>query len=145
MLILYAAGHIGRQELQDIIFDSSRSSLAGPFPTVSAFHDWFASLNLHGAGHPWRSELHDVDGEPITFTHGDLHRSNILVSAEGPPRILALVDWHQSGWLPAYWEFSKARWTTRIGDEWEVKYLPKIIQVYERYHYWDFFVLSLGM
>jgi hypothetical protein len=141
-------GHIGRQPLQDVIFE--RVSPAGPFPTVSAFHDWFSFPNKLRRGrlqdHPFRSELRDADGEPITFTHGDLHRSNILVSSTGPPKILALIDWHQSGWLPAYWEFCKARWTTNIGeDEWEVKYLPKIVQPYERYDYWDYFVLSLGV
>ena len=94
--------------------------------------------------HPLRSDLYDIDGEPITFSHGDLHRSNILVSSEGCPRVLALVDWHQGGWLPAYWEFCKARWTTRIGDEWEVKYLPMIMEPYKRYNSWDYFVLRLG-
>jgi hypothetical protein len=138
-------GHIGRQPLQDVIFE--HNSPGGLFTTISAFHDWFSIPNLlrHRAQvHPLRSELRDADGEPITFTHGDLHRSNILVSSTGPPKILALIDWHQSGWLPAYWEFCKARWTTRIGDEWEVKYLPKIMQPCEQYKYWDYFVLQLG-
>lgn len=116
-------GHIGRQPPQDVIFESEPT--AGPFSTVSTLHDWFTAMSI-GSGlqeHPLRSELSGFDGEPINFSHGDLHRSNILVSAGGRPRILALVDWRQDGWLPAYWEFCKARWTTQIGDEWEVKCL----------------------
>jgi len=92
-----------------------------------------------------RSEL--PDDVAITFTHGDLHRSNIIVSLEGKgaPRVLAIIDWHQSGWLPAYWEFCKARWTTWIGEEWEVEYLPRFLEPYKRYDYWDFFALRLGV
>lgn len=87
------------------------------------------------------------DGVPITFTHGDLHRSNIILSpdGEGPPRVLALIDWHQSGWLPAYWEFCKAQYTSYIGEEWAVEYIPRILEPSEAYYYWEYFVLSLGV
>lgn len=64
---------------------------------------------------------------------------------EGSPQVLALIDWHQSGWYPAYWEHCKARWTTKIGDEWEVEYLPRILEPVGMYDYWDYFVLSLGV
>jgi thiamine kinase-like enzyme len=59
---------------------------------------------------PMRLELPD---DPINFTHGDLHRSNILVTpaADGPSRVMAIVDWHQCGWYPAYWEYCNARRT----------------------------------
>lgn len=86
------------------------------------------------------------DNVPIKFTHGDLSRSNIIVSPEGAPaHVAAIVDWHQAGWLPEYWEFCKARWTTHIGEEWETDYLPKILTQYEGYDYWDYFVLKLGV
>ena len=62
----------------------------------------------------------------------------------GRPQILAHVGWHQGVWLPAYWEFCKVLWATRIGDEWEVKYLPMIMKPYERYNSWDYFVFRLG-
>jgi hypothetical protein len=93
--------------------------------------------------HPMRSLL--PDNVPIVFTHGDLHRGNIIISSKGVPRVLAIVDWHQSGWYPAYWAFCKALWTTAIGDEWESKYLPMIMDSWDCYGPWDYFVLSLGV
>lgn len=88
-----------------------------------------------------------LDDVSITFTHGDLHRSNIIVSPEGEGalRVLAIIDWHQSGWFPAYWESCKARWTARIGEEWVVEYLPRILKPCVQYDYWDFFVLRIGV
>jgi Phosphotransferase enzyme family len=145
-------GHIGRQPLLDIIFTSSSCSTAGPFPTVSSFHDFFVdprSAHNHASGelpHPMRSEL--CDNAAIKFTHGDLHPSNIIVSTGGDgasPCIVAIVDWHQSGWFPEYWEYCKARWTAKIGDEWEVEYLPRFLEPSKQYDYWDYFVLSLGV
>lgn len=144
-------GHIARQPLLDVIFTSSYSPPAGPFPSIRSFHDWFAHLPRPydrapgDAPHPMRSKL--LDDVPIVFTHGDLHRSNIIVSSEedGAPRVLAIIDWHQSGWLPVYWEFCKARWTTKIGEEWETEYLPRFLKPCGQYDYWDFFVLRLGV
>jgi len=141
-------GHIGRQPLLDIIFEGSRSSPNSSFESVSAFHDWFTTLKRRAGiegPHLYRSWL--PDNVPIVFTHSDLHRSNILVSREisGSPRVLSIIDWHQSGWYPAYWEYCKARWTTQIGDSWEQEYLPKILDSFSGYDEWDYFVLRLGV
>jgi thiamine kinase-like enzyme len=50
------------------------------------------------------------DDSPVFFTHADLNLVNIIVSSpdDGPARVLAIIDWHQSGWYPAYWEYCKA-------------------------------------
>lgn len=92
-----------------------------------------------------RSKL--PDNAPIKFTHGDLHRSNVIVSPDRTtPRIVAIVDWHQSGWLPDYWEFCKARWTTWAGDEWEREYLPQILEQRDDvYDTWDYLAMKLGV
>ena len=85
--------------------------------------------------------------DPINFVHGDLHRSNIIITSaeKGPPRVVAIVDWHQSGWYPAYWEYCKARYTVEIGDEWVTTYIPKIMQPRtEVYDFWNWFVLARG-
>lgn len=149
-LRVWYVGHIGRQPLQDVVFTSSCSIPAGPFPSVQSFHDWFVYLPRpydRAVGddppHPMRLEL--PDDVAIVFTHGDLHRSNIVVSSEGDPRVLAIVDWGQAGWLPAYWEFCKARWTTGVGEEWEVEYLPRFLEPFGKYDCWDYFVLKLGV
>ncbi|KAH7412208.1 kinase-like domain-containing protein [Phaeosphaeria sp. MPI-PUGE-AT-0046c] len=142
-------GHVGKQPLLDIVFTNSNSPTAGPFESVSIFHDWYTTAygptrdvqNL--SPHPYRSFL--PDNVPIVFTHADLHPSNIILSSGRNPQIIAIIDWQQSGWYPDYWEYCKARWTSRIGEEWESKYLSLIIDRRECYDYWDYFVLARGL
>ncbi|OCK74427.1 phosphotransferase enzyme family protein-like protein [Lepidopterella palustris CBS 459.81] len=135
----FIGDHVGRQPLLDIIFTNSRSPTAGPFPSVSDFHDWFTTAygpNLTDcqdkAPHPYRSSF--PDGIPRVFTHADLHPSNIILSS-GPS--------HR--WYPAYWEYCKARWTSWIGEEWEAKYLSLILDRYDVYDYWDYFNFARGV
>ncbi|GBE87499.1 hypothetical protein SCP_1101760 [Sparassis crispa] len=139
-------GHIGRQPLLDIVFDEYPNS--GPFPTVPAFHDYFSNLPFEfnaSMPHPFRSKL--IDDVPIVFTHSDLHPSNVIVSAEGDgaPRVVAIIDWHQSGWYPSYWEYCKARLTAEVGSEWETGYLWRILQPTEQWEDWNYFCLKLGV
>ncbi|OCH95598.1 kinase-like protein [Obba rivulosa] len=129
-------GAIGRQPLRDIILHSCSKS--GPFADVRSFHDAYSWLKPSApdpstdwvSAHPMRPKL--IDDIPIVFTHGDLHPSNIVVSP-ADARVLAIVDWHQSGWLPAYWEFCKALWVGKMrrGDqltrEWDAECLPRIL------------------
>lgn len=88
------------------------------------------------------------DNASIKFTHADLHPTNIMLTPEGEtPRVVTIIDWHQSGWYPDYWEFCKTRWTSEIGGEWVTKYVPKFVQPVsdEIYAPFDYFTLSLGM
>ncbi|KAF2842463.1 hypothetical protein M501DRAFT_1022445 [Patellaria atrata CBS 101060] len=64
---------------------------------------------------------------------------------DGVPIIIPVIDWHRSGWYPGYWEYCKARWTSKIGSEWETKYLPLFVDCYEFYDYWDYSVLARGV
>ena len=77
-----------------------------------------------------RSGLHHDD--KIVFTHSDLHRSNILVSKldNEVPRNVAIIDWHQSGWYPAAWEFFKCRFTTKGKERWEDDYIFEFLHSY---------------
>lgn len=139
----------------DYIFVNSSAINPGPFSTVSEFHDYFTLSFGPGRGipvegrepHPYRSTL--PDDVPIVFTHADLHPSNILITRpqaqKGRSRVLSIIDWQQSGWYPAYWEYCKSRWTADIGGTWEQKYLPMIMDVADCYHNWDYFVLAYGM
>lgn len=117
LLICSSTGRIARRPLSDVSFSCTPET--GPFATVKDFHDWFSSLHLRPFpdvkfDDPFHRGL--PDDVPIRFTHGDLHPSNIIVSSPsddgegegaGPPHIRALVDFHQSGWLPAYWGTAK--------------------------------------
>jgi hypothetical protein len=67
------------------------------------------------------------DDSPITFTHVDLNLASILVSEDSPCRIHASIDWKQSGWYPAYWEWRKAEYTVAYESEWAARYLPRLL------------------
>ncbi|KAF3183879.1 hypothetical protein TWF788_005351 [Orbilia oligospora] len=172
-------GNISRGPSKDVIFSSSSTLAAGPFMTVRGFHDWFTSLRRPEGSRdrspdPFRAHL--IDDSDIVFTHGDLHPSNIMISyprkgdngndilKEDSGLVLTIIDWHQSGWLPEYWEGCKARWTAEVRSSWSEIYLPKFVKmdmlgpelvfkinVYDRdlegthYDAWNWFVLRLGM
>ncbi|KAH8719688.1 hypothetical protein HC256_000117 [Beauveria bassiana] len=48
------------------------------------------------------------------FTHSDLHTCNILVHNG---RLTGIVDWESSGFMPEYWDFTKAMRTAKNKDE----------------------------
>ncbi|OBT60385.1 hypothetical protein VE03_10145 [Pseudogymnoascus sp. 23342-1-I1] len=142
-------GSINRQPLRDILFDFSQP--AGPFQDPTSFYDWFSQLggpkpyDPKAPMHPMRAGLPNESS--IVFTHSDLHRSNIIVTKldSGTPRILAIVDWHQSGWYPASWEFFKTRYTCRGQDKWEDEYIFEFLQSHRGAVSWSYFVNGLGI
>ena len=98
----------------------------------------------------------DEADAPIVFTHDDISPPNILVSQGPKPRVMAVIDWCQSGWYPAYWEYCKARnvglqkpfFDKAEAEEWYFKYLPMIIDPVDEekvYHPFFYFVLSRGI
>lgn len=122
---------------------------AGPFRSVKEFNDWFSGLYLRpvpdpeNIPDPFRQHLPD-DSE-IVFTQGDLHQSNIIVSSSEPVRVLAVIDWEQAGWLPAYWEDRTAHYTCDYFGEWSEKYLPIILDQYKStWEPWDYYTTSIG-
>jgi len=134
-ILTYHAG----QPISDVIFDSSFAKTPGPCQNVSAFHDYFTThfglSKDFGVQPPHRFRHHLPDQDSIVFTHADLHPSNILVSVGPNPRIVSTIDWHQSGWYPAYWEYCKARSTARVGEEWEAQYLPMFLDRHDDYYF----------
>jgi hypothetical protein len=146
MCLTLPLGHVGKQPLLDIVFARGFCPTAGPFSSVSDFHDWFTSsfganpLDRNQPPHPYRSFL--PDDVAIVFTHADLHPSNIILSAGPNPHVVSIIDWHQSGWYPDYWEYCKALVTSPIGGEWETKYLPLFLDRRDCFDYWDYFVLA---
>lgn len=142
-------GSIARGPLYDRAIHDKYMAEAGPFPSVKAFHDWFTALYKRPMPdpetvppEPFRNDL--PDDCDIVFTQGDLHPSNVLVSLPSPPRVLAIVDWEQAGWLPAYWEDRKAHLTCDYFGEWSEKYLPLILDQYKStWEPWDYYSTSM--
>jgi thiamine kinase-like enzyme len=65
--------------------------------------------------HPWIASRRQAfsDQASIVFTHADLHLANVIMSATST-EVLAIVDWHEAGWYPEFWEYIKSHWT----NEW---------------------------
>ena len=92
---------------------------------------------------------------PVVFTHNDLCPPNILISRGETPKVVAIIDWNQSGWLPWYWESCKSRqvglvtdsFDDALLDEWHEKYVPAIVDSTDDmyYHSFIYFALSMGM
>lgn len=147
---LISSGHICRTPLRDHAFPVDVLPNAGPFLSVKEFHDWFAFLPRRDIKNPnaypiepYRTDL--PDDAQIVLTHGDLHRSNIMVTKTGPPKVLALIDWYQAGWLPEYWEVCKAEWTVGWEGDWAKEYIPQFLQNCEETEMeWDFYVAATG-
>jgi Phosphotransferase enzyme family len=133
------SGNIGRQPLLDYIFEGCKRP-AGPFPSVKDFNDYFIDLLWTGPGlppidgyiHPMRPGL--PDDLPMFFTHADLTPSNIIVSSSpsGQLTIVAIIDWHQSGWYPAYWEACKSISNADPDSEWG-QGLPSVFVPYSEF------------
>ncbi|XP_014552968.1 hypothetical protein COCVIDRAFT_108860 [Bipolaris victoriae FI3] len=120
-----------------------------PFPSRAEFHDWLSwswrqcAPDPQSIPDPWRDCLPD-DG-PITFTHGDLHRGNIIVSATSPAKVVAIIDWQLSGWYPDYWEYCKALFTAEWGKEWW-DYIHQFLDSYPpEFETFDFYMRTLGI
>ncbi|KAI0387046.1 phosphotransferase enzyme family protein [Hypomontagnella monticulosa] len=134
-------GGIGKQPLNDI-FLQRYEKMRGPFYGPDAVQQFQDACNI------------DIDKPtPITFTHNDLVACNILVTKGENPQLAAIIDWAQSGWYPAYWEYCKARrvrvpprqFPDEVQDQWQSTYLPLILDTVDDtfYHPWLYFVMSM--
>ncbi|KMP02503.1 hypothetical protein CISG_10332 [Coccidioides immitis RMSCC 3703] len=128
-----------------ISFDNLRQLEQCPKDRFIEFHDWFSFLCRRPMPDPYSVNFDWIrdqlpDDAAIKFTHGDLHRSNIIVKLTPQPHVVGIIDWEQSGWLPEYWEERKAIFTTFQWKEWASTYLPKILQSYKNTEEaWGFF------
>lgn len=132
-------GNINGGPLLDISLELlvARGSPAGPFPSVKSFHEWFETMALMELKKKWPPgfqcpiQIILPNDVPIFFTHADLDMRNIMISLpnQGPTRIVALIDWHQSGWYPAYWESHKA-YGLAPSSLWADTILPAVMYPY---------------
>ncbi|OHE92087.1 phosphotransferase enzyme family protein [Colletotrichum orchidophilum] len=138
-------GCVGKQPLREITL-ADYETLAGPFlgaDAVQQFQDAYGIMMASGAS-------------PIVFTHADLVAPNIMLSLGPNPKVAAIIDWAQSGWLPSYWEYCKSKrlklyeteyFSEALEEEWQTKYLPKILDPVDTetcYYPWLYFVSGKG-
>lgn len=93
----------------------------------------FLFSNPHFGGRVYVDFLQRFLGtqDPIVFTHGDLHPSNIMVeeTADGYYQVTGLVDWERSGYYLDWFESVKATndlSTTESDNDWSL-FLPACI------------------
>ncbi|KAF5656280.1 phosphotransferase family [Fusarium heterosporum] len=131
----FTALNAGLQKIS--IFTSTNFPPAGPFSSIAQLHDCMSDM------FEWPAKMRQLDldptnildsyremlpdDSPIRFTHAELDPINIMVSKDSPCCIMVILDWEQSGWYLAYWEFCKAELTTEIDSEWQATYLPKML------------------
>lgn len=83
--------------------------ICGPFHQESDFN---AELVRKHVGEETKRQLASIHSRQhrSVFTHSDLSPTNLLIE-EG--RLSGIVDWECAGYLPEYWEFTKAMFSTR--------------------------------
>lgn len=139
-IMLVAIGCFGRRPLNDI-FIQDRPDLKGPFVGPDAVQQFHETCDI------------DISNdERVVFTHNDFCPPNIILTPGNNPRVAAIIDWAQSGWLPSYWESCKARRVSGPGEElspeqrqkWWTKYLPMILDFVddEVYHSFIYFQMA---
>lgn len=140
------SGNLDKNPLTDI-YVIDRPELVGPFQGEDAVKQLQDACEI---------EIDDDIVSPIVFTHNDLLPPNIMITPGPDPKVAALVDWAQSGWYPAYWEYCKCRkvqmnaeWFCKeFQDEWRNVYLLLILDPVDDetvYYPWVYFVMTKGM
>ena len=95
----------------------------GPFDSVKAFTDHFFALAKNMPGypdHPFFKLLRGAfsDDSSIVFTHTDIYTTNIIMSSTSTD-VLGIIDWHEAGWYPEFWEYLKTSWGINTNDDWK--------------------------
>jgi hypothetical protein len=146
---LKSLGTVSRQCPEDVVFEKPNHKPPAHFNSCKQFNDWLSSLPWltltlpKGFQDPWREFL--PDDASITLTHGDLHRSNIMVSSTGPPKVLAIIDWAYAGWYPDFWEYCKAAYTSDCYGEWRNVWMPKFLTPCDdTLYYWSEYIMAMG-
>ena len=91
----------------------------GPFDNVTEFNKFFGHEYIKNKYSEYRAAFDKVEGRKwrVVFAHGDLGPHNILWR-DG--KIVAIIDWQCSGWLPEYWEYAKSWYGSQTSEWWEL-------------------------
>ncbi|KAJ7190223.1 hypothetical protein GGX14DRAFT_483585 [Mycena pura] len=113
-------GAVGGGACSDLLLNG-----AGPFDTIDDFIQSYVDIAKPCFRGHYISIierlLHKTKSYRIVLTHGDLALSNILVRKNletGSWKIVALVDWENSGWYPEHWEYLKLLGSVKWKSDW---------------------------
>ncbi|KAK9762581.1 anthranilate synthase / indole-3-glycerol phosphate synthase [Basidiobolus ranarum] len=121
-------GTISKTSISDVMF-----GVIGPYENEKA-------LNAHileGVAQTLKNYYADFlrsmfisKGESSFYlTHGDLTPRNIIIGENN--KIIGIIDWEGSGYLPEYWEYARSR----IGVSWNDIWFSKIEKFIDPHHY----------
>ena len=132
-------GSLNRQPCRDFIFSPNPKRSKGPFSSEIEFYENIITRWKDSVLDPpiFESEIEfirklysEISGSELILTHGDLIPHNILVQNG---HVTGIIDWGQSGWYPAYWEYVKAMWG--CVDLWETVWPLEISQFLKPFNY----------
>jgi aminoglycoside phosphotransferase len=132
-------GSLNRQPCRDLLFSTNPKRSKGPFSSENEFYDNIFTRWKDCVQYPpipqseieFRRKLYtEISGSELVFTHGDLVPHNIMVQ-DG--HVTGIIDWGESGWYPAYWEYVKA--VGCCDDLWDTVWPLEISQFLEPFNY----------
>ncbi|OAQ58756.2 phosphotransferase enzyme family protein [Pochonia chlamydosporia 170] len=138
-------GCIGRRKFEDSMFwvapddDSLSSTISGPFESESLLNSALIEKYLYNSGLDQKAAFYRrvlpliLRGHKPVFTHGDLHRKNVILRENGE---LVLLDWEAAGWYPEYWEYAMAMFACGAWqDDWH-EFLGQVLVEYPTEYAW---------
>ncbi|KAI0649413.1 hypothetical protein C8Q79DRAFT_950408 [Trametes meyenii] len=105
-----------------------------PFPACANQAAFYDAMRGMGRFSPASDDQYELDcvartetffalpSHAIVFTHGDLHKHNIMIGTDG--HISGIFDWESAAWLPEYWEFGMI--SIMAGNPWG-QYMAKSV------------------
>lgn len=92
----------------------------GPYNSEADFYDCLTTDLDCTAAELFGERYHKLrQDHRSVFTHSDFYHLNLLVESG---RLSGIVDWECAGFMPEYWEFTKAMWFQRWLPDWEALY-----------------------
>ncbi|KAI0796035.1 kinase-like domain-containing protein [Abortiporus biennis] len=102
------------------LYDARMHGRYGPYDSIAVFHEAWGHSYIPTAYPRYKDDFDKITGKSwrIVFAHGDLGPHNILWR-DG--KIVAIIDWENGGWLPEYWDYTRAwecTFTKAAGEDW---------------------------
>lgn len=143
-------GSLGKRPLLDGIFwtEGPEPAINGSFASNEDLIEGMVGKHTHDRGPSVRADFlrqclpRVLRDQRPTFTHGDFQRKNIMLQVkeedagdDGAELQVVVLDWQNSGWYPAYWEYCLAVCALRFDDDWSL-WLDKALEPFDSEAAW---------